>query len=466
MLTVPRIVIAGTNSGVGKTTITTGLMVALTELGLKVQGFKVGPDYIDPSYHTKATGRNSINLDPWLLGEDGVRELFQRNAQAADIAVIEGVMGLFDGVGGEIGLGSTAQVAKILEAPVVLVINAKSMSGSIAAIVKGFCDLDPEVLIKGIILNRVASDQHQAMLQMTIQKYNQLPIAGVLRNDAVQSWTERHLGLVPVHELPFDNCLFQELGHTIAENLDLSLILEFAKSAGPLAIPPTVIYREILTSEPKVRIAYAYDAAFNFYYQDNLALLKHYGAELVPVSPLNDQCLPADIHGMLIGGGFPESFLASLSANTSFQKDLKAQHAKGLPIYAECGGMMYLTQAIVDFEGQEFPMVGLLPGKCKMTKRLAALGYYQGQVLQDNLLFFQNTTIKGHEFHYSELVETPSQFPWVYALNKRAGTPTRLEGYTQANLLASYLHLHFASNPSAAENLIKHCQNFLNNCNM
>lgn len=461
MLNIPRIVIAGTHSGVGKTTIATGLMAALADSGLKVQGFKVGPDYIDPSYHTRATGRPSRNLDTWLLGEQGVRELFLRSARDADIAVIEGVMGMFDGFGGTSDLGSTAHVAKVLQAPVILILNAKSMSRSIAAMIKGYCDLDPEVRVKGVILNRVASGRHREILQEAVSEYNPVSLVGTLTADSVVPWPERHLGLIPVPEQGETGTVFHELGRVIARSLDLSLVREMAGSAPPLSEVPREIFNENTVNPcAKVKIAYAWDEAFSFYYQDSLDLLVHHGAELVKVSPLHDSVLPADISGLIIGGGFPELFLPELSSNQSFITSLRRYHQNGLPIYAECGGLMYLTEAIENFNRETYPMVGLIPGKCRMDKKLAALGYYQGIALQDNLLCVKDTPVKGHEFHYSKLEGLPRDFPWAFGLHKGGDQPWRREGFARDNLLAAYLHMHFAGLPELAGAFVRRCHDF------
>lgn len=459
MLNIPRIVIAGTHSGVGKTTIATGLMAALTASGLKVQGFKVGPDYIDPSYHTRATGRPSRNLDTWLLGEHGVQELFQRNVRDADIAVIEGVMGMFDGFGSTGEQGSTAHVAKVLQAPVVLIVNAKSMSRSIAAMIKGYCEFDPEVQVKGVILNRVASQRHQEILQETVNKYNPVKLVGSLNANAVIPWPERHLGLIPMSEQSDDEITFRELSRVVEKNISLTQIREIAKSA-PLL---TEVSNEIFNYPSRgstIRIAYAWDEAFSFYYQDGLDLLAHYGVELIKVSPLHDAQLPEDISGLIIGGGFPELFLPELSTNQSFITSICRYHQAGLPIYAECGGLMYLTEAIENFNQESYPMAGLIPGKCRMEKKLAALGYYQGITLQDNLLCTKDTMIKGHEFHYSKLEGLPQDFPWAFSLNKGGDETFRQEGFARDNLLAAYLHMHFAGLPKLAEAFVQRCQNF------
>lgn len=462
MLNIPRVVIAGTHSGVGKTTIATGLMAALRAMGLKVQGFKVGPDYIDPSYHTRATGRPSRNLDTWLVGEEGVKELFQRSAAGCDIAVIEGVMGMFDGFGGTSELGSTAHVAKLLKAPVVLVVNAKSMSRSIAAIVKGYSEMDREAEVKGVLLNRVSSARHAQLLGEAISEYNHLPTVGELRADAVLPWPERHLGLVPMAEKSSSDQVFDDLASTIKESVDLQAILQIARSAAPLnPVEPRLFGQEASLNQVNkqpVKIGYAWDEAFNFYYQDSLDLLTHYGAQLVQVSPLHDSSLPSDLDGLFIGGGFPELYLKGLGDNLGFISQLKTYHAEGLPIYCECGGLMYLTEQIVDFGGESYPMAGIVPGTCQMQKKLAALGYYQGHTQTASILGPANTAVKGHEFHYSSLQQIPADFPWVYQLNKGGDTPLRTEGYCRDNLLAGYLHMHFAGNPGLAKGFVNSCR--------
>lgn len=455
---VPRIVIAGTHSGVGKTTIATGIMAALTAMGLKVQGFKVGPDYIDPSYHTRATGRPSRNLDTWLLGEEGVRELFIRSAGSADIAVIEGVMGLFDGFGGTSEEGSTAHVAKTLEAPVLLVTGAKSMSRSVAAVVKGYSELDPAVNLRGVILNRTAGIRHTNLLTEAIVKYTKAEVVGSLPAEAVVPWPERHLGLVPMAEQ--EDTLFNDLAKVIAEHLDLELIKQIAAEAAPLPDTPKRIFGSRPNHGEKVRLAYAWDEAFSFYYQDSLDLLSHLGAELLPVSPLHCTKLPLGIQGLLIGGGFPEQFLPQLSANLPFLQSLRSYHHSGLPIYAECGGLMYLTEAVEDFTGRAYPLAGIIPATCKMGKKLAALGYYEGRSGADSILGPQGTPVKGHEFHYSELLPQCAEFPRAFTLHKGSGTPWREDGYAKGSVLASYLHQHLAGSPALAENLLTCCRRF------
>ncbi|HEX3032379.1 MAG TPA: cobyrinate a,c-diamide synthase [Bacillota bacterium] len=459
MASVPRVVIAGTHSGVGKTTIATGLMAALTARGLRVQGFKVGPDYIDPSYHTRATNRPSRNLDTWLLGEAGVRELFERNTRDCDIAVIEGVMGLYDGFGGTSELGSTAHVAKLLQAPVVLVVNAKSMSRSIAALIKGYCELDSQVPVKGVILNRVAGERHGQLLREAIAHNNSVSVVGELKADAVLPWPERHLGLVPMAEQGEADRMFEELSGVIGESISLTAILELARGAGEMpSVVPSIFTAPARFSQ--VRIGYAWDKAFNFYYQDSLDLLEHLGAELIRVSPLSDKALPPGLHGLYIGGGFPELYLPELAANQPFIKSLHTYGARGLPIFAECGGLMYLTQAIHDFNQNRYPMAGLIPGECHMQKRLAALGYYEGRTLVDNLLCSANTPIKGHEFHYSTLGELPEDFPWAYELSKGQPNTLRQEGFAGHNILAGYLHVHLAGNTTLARGFIDKCSLF------
>lgn len=453
---IPRILIAGTHSGAGKTTLATALMAAFTRAGYCVQPCKVGPDYIDPGYHTAATGRVSRNLDAWFLGPDGMREVFCRAASGADICIIEGVMGLYDGRGAT-SEGSSAAVAKILQAPVVLVLDARSMARSAAAVALGFRTLDPAVPLAGVILNRVGSPRHFAILKEVIEGEAGLPVLGWVGRHAEISLPERHLGLLPTAEKGGLGVHLEKMTAALGEGVDLHRLMRVARQAPPLPeIKPQIF--PVAPRPFRVRLGLAKDDAFNFYYQDGLDLLTLLGAELVPVSPLSGGGLPADLDGLYIGGGFPEMFLPRLAENENFKRDLSRAFARGMPVYAECGGLMYLTRAISDFEGREYPMAGILPGRCRMQRRRAALGYVQATVLTDNILAPAGTRLKGHEFHYSTLEEMP--FPRAYTL-RRAGEETgRPDGYVLGGLLASYLHLHFAACPAAAAALVERCARF------
>lgn len=448
----PRLLIAGTHSGVGKTTISTGIMAALAARGLTVQGFKVGPDYIDPGYHTMATGRVSRNLDTWLLG-DNLLPLFEQAAQGADIAVVEGVMGLFDGIKGQKDRGSCAHVAELIEAPVVLLVDARSMAYSAAAVVHGFATFKPGVKVAGVILNRIGSPSHLSMVKEAVESTG-IPVVGYLGKDEGFSLQERHLGLVPVAEKEFGQDYFTRLVDKVEAGIDLDLLLEIANQHQGSRRHRVRKAKQVDRS--RVKLALARDEAFNFYYQDALDTLVSLGAEIIPFSPLHDLELPPGVQGIFIGGGFPESFLPQLAANKTMHRSLQEAHAAGLPIYAECGGLMYLCREITGFAGEKYCGVGLVPAVTGMSKRLQGMGYRKGIMEQDTLLGPAGTAAFGHEFHYSSTDYT--SFSNAYRLSTAIDEDKGLEGYADGNLLASYLHLNFAGNPALAENFLQACR--------
>lgn len=452
-----RLVIAGTNSGVGKSIISTGIMQVLTKLSYSVQGFKVGPDYIDPSYHTYATGRPSRNLDTYLLGKLGIKEIYLRHGEISDISVIEGVMGLFDGKDGKGEMGSTAEVAKILKAPVILVVDCRSMARSAAAVVKGFAQFDPQLDLKGVILNQIGSDNHEYLLREAIADLG-IPVVGAIRRGSLPKLTSRHLGLVPAMEKGVDQEAFGLLNETLKESIDFEILLKIASEAEDLDL--TDFSAEIFISETKnsflgIKVGYARDEAFSFYYQDALEYLEHLGAALIPFSPIHDKKLPEGLDGIIIGGGFPEVYAQSLRDNKSLIEDINYFGKQGKPIYAECGGLMYLTEEIKDFEGNVFPQVGLIPARSIMHNKLQALGYYHGQILGHSILGPQGTNVKGHEFHYSFLEATEDFSPAV-KLTKGRGKD-KLEGYLGDNIYASYLHQHWAGEKHLAQGFLQSC---------
>lgn len=449
---IPRIVLAGTHSGVGKTTLATGLMAALSKRRRPIQGYKVGPDYIDPSYHAAATGRASRNLDRWLLG-DYLPGVFAQSAQDR-WAVIEGVMGMFDGMSGTAGFGSTADVAKLLQAPVILIVDASSMSRSVAALVHGFSTYDPQIKLQGVILNRVKSSAQEAILREALSEIK-IPVLGVLPKELSLKLPERHLGLVPVGEGGLLEGYIESLADLIPQHVDLELVEEMMLAAPEFSEPAVSAGTESRQpSERPFRLGLAWDEAFLFYYQDALDLAKQLNAEIIPFSPLHDPALPEDLDGVMLGGGFPELHLKSLSANTPFLESLRSCAEKGTPIYAECGGYMYLGKSIRDFEGNELPMAGLIPMQAEMTKRLQGIGYRQGVFRSDNFLGPRGTTVQGHEFHYSKVVYDKKYDP-VYELF-RGGRLEGMEGYAKDNIVASYLHLHFAGHRELLEYWFTH----------
>lgn len=446
------LVIAGTQSGVGKTTVTLGLIAALRRRGLAVQPFKVGPDFIDPGHHTQAAGRVCRNLDGWMLSQDNNLALFRRHAARAQVAVVEGVMGLFDGYDGLSEAGSTAQMAKWLNLPVLLVVDARAMARSAAALVHGFASFDPDLTLAGVVFNRIGGAAHLNYLEQALSQLDGVKCLGGLPREAHVTIPERHLGLTTAEDHPLEKEHLEHLADFLEDHLDLDGLLA---SLPVLAIPPEAPPPPVA---PTVRLGVARDQAFCFYYPENLELLAGFGAELVPFSPLTAAQLPENLHGLYLGGGYPELFAAQLAANEGLKRDLKEQAAAGLPIYAECGGLMYLSQEIQDLEGQHYPMAGVLPLKVRMLKKLRALGYREITLTAAGLLGPAGTRARGHEFHYSEIAAaTGDPLPRLYRLTARQGAEAPPEGYYINNVLASYVHLHFGSNPEVARQLVAHC---------
>ncbi|KUO75811.1 MAG: cobyrinic acid a,c-diamide synthase [Desulfosporosinus sp. BRH_c37] len=461
---IPRLVLAGTHSGVGKTTLATGLMAALKKRERPIQGYKVGPDYIDPSYHAAATGLPSRNLDRWLLGEHLPTVFAQSSGERW--AVIEGVMGLFDGMSGTAGFGSTADVAKLLQAPIILIVDASSMSRSVAALVLGFKTYDPEVNLQGVILNRVKSSAQEKILREALNDL-QIPVLGVLPKEVALHLPERHLGLVPVGEGGLLEGFIDTLAQLVTKHVDLEQVERLMLGApdfnesifvnkntiipteGGSSTNPVPIPTKLIAQDHKFRLGLALDEAFLFYYQDALDLAKRLNFVIVPFSPLHDVVLPPDLDGIFIGGGFPELHLDRLSKNLTFLDSLRSYAASGKPIYAECGGYMYLGRSITDFEGREVPLAGLIPMKAEMTRRLQGIGYRRGVFREDNFLGPRGTTVQGHEFHYSRVTYN-QDFPPAYELFK-GNQSVRMEGYARDNIVASYLHLHFSGQSELLE---------------
>jgi cobyrinic acid a,c-diamide synthase len=454
----PRLVIAGAHSGVGKTTLTAGLIAAWQRRGLAVQPFKVGPDYIDPSYHTLASGRACRNLDAWMLPPAAVQTSFARGCRGAGLAVVEGVMGLFDGFGYDDDVGSTAQVAKLIGAPVALVLNIGSLARSAAALAQGYARFDPDLNIAGFILNGAAAPSHGQGVARAVETATGLPCFGWLPHEERLSIRERHLGLVPTAEPGRWEAFITAAADHVAQYLDLAALLAAARNAAPVAQPlggEADAPRPILQAGAPCKIAVARDEAFSFYYEDNLDLLREAGAEVVLFSPLSDAALPLGCHGLYIGGGFPEVYAARLADNAALRDEIRTAIANGLPTYAECGGLMYLTGSISDLEGRTYPMVGALPGRSVMAGRLT-LGYREAITERATLLAQADVALRGHEFHYSDWIDRPDEAPAAYRLVEN-GTPACREGYAAGNLLASYIHLHWGAAPELAERFVAAC---------
>jgi cobyrinic acid a,c-diamide synthase len=443
---IPRLVIAAPSSGSGKTTVATGLMAAFAARGLAVSPHKVGPDYIDPGYHALATGRPGRNLDSYLCGPDLIAPLFLHGSRGARLAVIEGVMGLYDGASGHGELASTAHVAKLLRAPVVLVVDASSQARSIAALVHGFASFDPEVRIGGVILNKVGSPRHEEILRSALAESG-VPTLGALPRIPALHVPSRHLGLVPAAERATQAAAWiQASAARVRESCDLEALLALARSAPPLTAEPwdpeTVLRANDPRREPVVAVATG--PAFTFAYPENAELLQAAGAEVVPFDPLKDEALPERTAGVLLGGGFPELYAQDLSANKPLREELA--HFKG-PVAAECAGLIYLAQ---DLDGT--PMCGLLNASATMTDRLT-LGYREAVALSDNILAPEGTRLRGHEFHRTQVRPTAGATPaWGQTHPER-----RTEGFAERNVHASYLHVHWSAEPSLASRFVERC---------
>jgi cobyrinic acid a,c-diamide synthase len=452
---VPRLVIAGASSGVGKTSVSVGLIRVLRGRRLRPQPFKVGPDYIDPTHLALAAGRSCPSLDTWMLGSGRTAALFARATADADLAVVEGMMGLFDGYAPESDAGSAAEVARLLAAPVVLVLDASAMARSAAAVVLGFRDLDPRVHLAGIVANRVGGPGHAALLRRAIEPATGVPLLGWLPVIPEAALRERHLGLVPTREDAAAARAAEELAAAFARTVDVDALLAAARSAAalPAALVPDAPVR-VRARRSTVRLGIALDAAFTFYYPDTLDLLQAAGAELVPFSPLDDAHLPTGLAGLYLGGGFPEEHAEALAANETLRAELCAAITDGLPCYAECGGLMYLCRLLRDATGGEHPMVGAVPAVSAMCAGSdgLTLGYREATAVKDTLLCRTGEVVRGHEFHHSALDEPPGADA-AYRFAETGG----LEGYARGNLLATYLHLPFAGFPPAAERFVAAC---------
>ncbi|WP_105615024.1 cobyrinate a,c-diamide synthase [Vallitalea okinawensis] len=452
-MSIPKLVIAGTHSGAGKTTVTMGLLKLLSKR-MNVQSFKIGPDYIDPSFHTYITGEKCRNLDSFLLEENTIKYLFNKNSKGKDVSIVEGVMGLFDGAKPDNDLGSTAHVAKILKAPVILVVDAKAMARSSAAIVKGYSEFDSDLQVQGVIFNRVSSEAHYELLKAAVEAYTDIKPFGYVKNDAAITLPSRHLGLIPSVEQEGLNERLDLLASSMERTIDVDGLLELA------ATPDST--QELHYLEPsitplgrKIKVAVAFDEAFNFYYWDNLDLLRAYGASIHFFSPLRDQMLPEDVDLLYIGGGFPEVYMKELENNRSMRLSILENLERGLYCIAECGGYMYLTNEIEDLDGNKASMVGFINGKSKMTERLQRFGYANLELADSSLYGIAGRKIKVHEFHRS-IVELEEEKDLLFNMNKiRNGRESKWQsGMQKYHTLCGYPHIHWYSNFEFIENLL------------
>jgi cobyrinic acid a,c-diamide synthase len=461
-MNISRVLIAGDRSSAGKTTVCIGLLGALRERGLVVQGFKVGLDYIDPGFHTLVSGRPSRNLDGFLMPSEVVKEIFLRGSEGADIAVIEGVRGLYEGLNYSDDVGSTAQIAKILDCPVILVIDAGSITRSVAAVVNGYKSFDPEVQILGVILNNIGSDRHGEKAQKAVEKYcGGINVIGKIPRKSDLKISMRHLGLITAIEYKNRgndyNSVLDKIKNSVEGNVDIKALLDVAKSARALKPPEARIFHAKIgrSEEVKVRIAVAFDEAFNFYYQDALDLLALEGAELVYFSPIRDKKLPEGVDAVYIGGGFPEIYGDELSSNSSMRKEIINFYDGYGVIYAECGGLMYLMDQL-EYKNSNFEFCGVIKGLAKMNGEKRVINYVEGEFRKDCILGQKGGRFKGHEFHRSNiLLENQANVDFAYKILRGEGIMDGMDGIISKNCLASFAHLHAASYTGFAENFVR-----------
>lgn len=430
------IIIAGTHSGSGKTTVTLSLMAAFRARGYRVQGFKVGPDYIDPSLHKVVTGKASVNLDSWMIPTHFLKNTFARHASLADISIIEGVMGLYDSKTPTTDDGSTAELAKILDLPVVLVVDASAMARSAAALVKGFVEFDPEVKVAGVIFNNVGSPKHYQILEEALCKYTSVPVLGGYTKNTNIEFPSRHLGLFMGEDGLISSSFVKTLADLGTQQLDLDSIENLAATSIP--DPDSLKIEPILHSPKKMGIAS--DRAFCFYYVDNLEILEKLGFELVFFSPIHDNKIPDGVHAIYIGGGYPELYAKALSENNQMRESIRNFSQQNGWIYAECGGLMYLGKEIADLEENQFPMCNIFSFATRMLPKLKSLGYVEITPAEDFLFLKKGQTVRGHEFHYSEIIDIPESLSSIYISRPKGKTA----GFRLKNTLASYTHLHFS----------------------
>lgn len=488
----PRIVIAGTQSGVGKTSLTLAIVTALRKRGFTVQTFKVGPDFLDPTYLTVASGRPCYNLDGWMSGRDYVCRLFTRASKGVDISVIEGVMGLFDGADPAGSEGSTAEIARWLDAPVLLIAEVYGMARSLAAIVKGYACFEMNLLLAGVIANRCGSERHASMLAISLAAENLPPLVGGIPQGALPNLPSRHLGLVTADSGNLSLSVLDSLADAFERYASVDEILRIARSAPPINTTAVSSYVASLPSflkrgqgrcshtvknpatspftkggqaeleiNKRISIGVAHDEAFHFYYQDLFDELEMRGCRLRYFSPLADSRLPGNLDALYIGGGYPEEYAEILSGNLQMLAAIREFSSSGRPVYAECGGLMYLCRTLEKQNGTQYPMAGLIPASTRMLDRLKSLGYVEVTLNTDSLWGAEGVTLKGHEFHYSELIDNPtadSAWRAVYTLKRRRTDGVTKEGFQSGRLLASYSHLHLASHPEALSYFIDHCR--------
>ncbi len=428
-------IVAGTNSGCGKTTITIGLMALLKSMGKKVAPYKTGPDYIDPAFHEKVLKTSSYNLDSFMLSESAIKYLFHKHNKEKDICIVEGVMGMYDGMGIK-AVGSTYELSQLLDLPVILIVNCKGLYQSVAAIVKGFTSLKTQNNIKGVILNHVSGQQYYSFLKQIIESECQIACIGYVPMNKEFSLESRHLGLIQANEVIELEDKVNHLAGVLKQTIDVQKLLEITNTVKDQKIDYSLSSIDLKA----LKIAVAYDNAFRFYYKDNLELLEECGAKLLYFSPLKDKSLPFGCNCLYLGGGYPEVFAEELAANTGLHKEINQKVSQGFPVYAECGGLMYLCNQIIDLKGQTFDMCGVFHAKVQMTSRLKRFGYAIAE--------FEGAETKCHEFHRSEVItnKEDENFSLEYKLRKPEKDKQWECGYMVKNCLGAYAHVHFYAN--------------------
>jgi cobyrinic acid a,c-diamide synthase len=455
----PRLVIAGTASNVGKTILTAGLIAAFKARGMTVQPFKVGPDYIDPAYLAHVSGRPCRNLDSWMLGEGALRQVLAQGALGADLALVEGMLGLFDSRGAN-AEGSTADVARIIKAPVVLVMDVGEMGESAAAVALGFKAYAESSKIAGVLLNNVRSEVHRRTVEDAIWEIAKLPVLGALRAMPEFDIPQRQLGLLPVTENREWDRMIHRLSDAITHDIDLELLLRVANKAELVPLVPKKVFQGTPAEGRRVRLAVAYDEAFNFYYPENFELLEEHGAQIVPFSPLEDAHLPPDASGVYLGGGYPQQLVEPLAKNRGMAESIMRAYRSGMPIYAECGGLMYLGRSLRTESGATHQMAGIIPVDVAMDGEIHRFGYRQLLTLEDSILSPRGQFYRGHEFHWSRITSHNGDFKPAYQMLNADGEVIGYEGFVGPNLLASYVHLHFGQNPLLVDKFVQHCREY------
>ncbi|WP_300277806.1 cobyrinate a,c-diamide synthase [Peptacetobacter sp.] len=454
-----KIMIAGTSSGVGKTTISLGIMRALTKRNLKVQPYKIGPDYIDPSFHTFITGRESRNLDSYMLDDEKIKSIVKTASCDADISVIEGVMGLYDGFGIDINNCSSSYTSKITKTPVILVINGKAMAASSAATVLGYLNLDKDVNIIGVIANNVRTESHFKIIKESIKKYCNIEVLGYFPPNEKFALESRHLGLIPMDEVEKLSEKFSSLAEEIEKYIDIDRIIKLSESEdieSKFNLEEELKKRNLYSLAKGRKVSIAYDKAFNFYYRENIEIFEKLGIEIKYFSPLNDESVP-DSDFVYIGGGFPEIFAKELENNKKIRENIFGLYEKNIPIYAECGGLMYLGKSIIDKNGEKRDMVGVFDGESEMTPKLKRFGYCEGEALYDTVISKKGDFIKGHEFHHSIFKSEENCAYKMKKIRDKEVIDEWVGGYSKKNTLATYLHTHFYNNLDCIENILQNC---------